>query len=87
MRFSFHSVVLTTLLATVHPLSATTLIPSNNSLLYYQAGGGQDVPLPAFYSRASIPINVNSKVGLGFNCGAFNPTVAFSNSLNNMISH
>jgi integrating conjugative element protein (TIGR03755 family) len=58
------------------------LIPAVKSGLYYQMGGGDDIPLPAFYDTSYIPLNANSDVGLGFDCGAFNPIAAITNSLN-----
>ncbi len=61
---------------------SSNLIPNNQSGLYYQMGGGDDVPLPAFYDTAAIPLKVESEVGLGFNCGAFNPVTSIKNSLN-----
>ena len=60
------------------------LIPAVKSGLYYQIGGGNDVPLPAFYNTSTIPLDVDGDVGLGFNCGAFNPVASIKNSLNNI---
>lgn len=64
--------------------SSSTLIPDSDGLFYYELGGGADVPMPAFYDTTAMPIDVDSEVGLGFNCGAFNPVVSLTNSLNNM---
>lgn len=60
------------------------LIPAVKSGLYYQMGGGNDVPLPAFYNTNTIPLDVDGDIGLGFNCGAFNPVASIKNSLNNI---
>jgi integrating conjugative element protein (TIGR03755 family) len=61
---------------------AEGLIPSIQSGFYYQLGGGNDVPLPAFYDTSYIPLNANSDVGLNFDCGAFNPIASIKHSLN-----
>lgn len=61
---------------------AANLIPTANSGLYYQIGGGDDVPMPAFYDTTYVPLEAASDVGLGFDCGAFNPTASIRNSLN-----
>ncbi|MCW5588134.1 MAG: integrating conjugative element protein [Legionellales bacterium] len=58
------------------------LIPAVKSNFYYQMGGGDDVPLPAFYNTSTIPLNAEGDVGLGFDCGAFNPIASIKNSLN-----
>ena len=58
------------------------LIPAIGSGFYYKMGGGNDVPLPAFYNTAYIPLTVDGSVGLGFDCGVFNPASSISNSLN-----
>jgi len=58
------------------------LIPAIKSGFYYQMGGGDDVPLPAFYETSYLPLNVEGDVGLGFDCGAFNPIASIKNSLN-----
>ncbi len=61
---------------------ANGLIPAVKSGLYYQLGGGQDVPLPAFYETSYVPLSAGSDVGLGFDCGAFNPLSSITHSLN-----
>ncbi|MCP3679093.1 MAG: hypothetical protein GY782_01960 [Gammaproteobacteria bacterium] len=73
-----------TLIATLIPSQtlSSNLIPSESSDLYYEIGGGNDIPLPAFYDSSYIPLNANAQVGLGFNCGIFNPQAALTNSLN-----
>lgn len=60
------------------------LIPALESGFYYRIGGGNDVPLPAFYSTSYLPLRVDSDVGLGFDCGDFNPVASIRNSLNNI---
>lgn len=65
---------------------AESLIPAVESGFYYKLGGGEDVPLPAFYDTTFIPLNADSDIGLGFNCGAFNPVASLTNSLNQIKS-
>ena len=65
---------------------ADNLVPATRSGLYYQLGGGDDIPLPAFYDTSYIPLDAGSNVGLGFDCGAFNPVASIKNSLNEIKS-
>ncbi len=58
------------------------LIPAGNSSLYYKMGGGQPVPIPAYSGAQSVPLQVEGSVGLGYNCGVFNPASSITNSLN-----
>ncbi|MCP4475327.1 MAG: integrating conjugative element protein [Gammaproteobacteria bacterium] len=76
------------LLSSIHDVSATTtsLVPLENSGFYYEIGGGNDIPLPAFYDTGYIPLRVNSQVGLGMNCLSFNPIAAMTDSLNQIKS-
>lgn len=70
------------LLSSCQLVYSDNLIPAIKSGLYYQMGGGDDVPMPAFYNTSYLPLEVNSDVGLGFDCGAFNPVASITNSLN-----
>lgn len=65
---------------------ADNLIPAIKSDFYYKMGGGDDIPLPAFYNTSYLPLDVDSNVGLGFDCGAFNPVASITNSLNEIKS-
>lgn len=58
------------------------LIPTADSPWYYKLGGGQSVGNPAYRSTHSIPLHVEGDVGLGYNCGVFNPNLSITNSLN-----
>jgi integrating conjugative element protein (TIGR03755 family) len=44
------------------------------------------VPLPAFYDTKYYSIKAEGEIGLGFDCGAFNPTISLKNSLNQIKS-
>lgn len=58
------------------------LIPAVKSGMYYEMGGGEDIALPAFFDTSYIPLNADSDVGLGFDCGIFNPATSIRDSLN-----
>src|ERR1700733_13138828 len=82
--------IITSLIASivlVHSMSyAKNIIPGSNSGLYYQLGGGDDVPMPAFYDTNHLPLQASGDVGLGFDCGAFNPVTSITNTLNEIKS-
>ncbi|PIQ43254.1 MAG: integrating conjugative element protein [Gammaproteobacteria bacterium CG11_big_fil_rev_8_21_14_0_20_46_22] len=58
------------------------LVPAIKSGMYYKMGGGDDIALPAFFDTSYIPLNADSDVGLGFDCGIFNPATSIRDSLN-----
>ncbi len=58
------------------------LIPTADAPWYYTLGGGQSVANPAYRSAHTIPLHVEADVGLGYNCGVFNPKLSITNSLN-----
>ena len=58
------------------------LIPTNDNPFYYKMGGGQSIASPAFNGAQSVPLRVEGDVGLGYNCGLFNPKLSITNSLN-----
>jgi integrating conjugative element protein (TIGR03755 family) len=62
------------------------LIPTGSNSLYYRLGGGQGIALPAYNGAASVPLSVDGDVGLGYNCGVFNPQLSITNSLNAIAS-
>jgi hypothetical protein len=49
-------------------------------------GGGLDIPMPANENTTSIPLNVESNIGLSYNCGVFDPKLSITNSLNDIES-
>jgi len=60
----------------------TDLIPTNDNSFYYQMGGGKSIAAPAYQGASSIPLHVEGDLGLGYNCGVFNPMLSITNSLN-----
>ena len=87
MRFFMNSAVLIMFSFLSFSIAqADSLIPAVESGFYYKLGGGQDIPLPAFYDTTFIPLDVDGNIGLGFNCGAFNPIMALTDSLNQIKS-
>ena len=56
--------------------------PAQNQGFYYQIGGGEAVPPPANTTVVTIPLNASVDVNLGYNCGAFDPTLSMKNLLN-----
>jgi integrating conjugative element protein (TIGR03755 family) len=64
----------------------SSLIPTGNNPFYYRLGGGMDIPMPANESTTTIPLDVDSNVGLGYNCGVFDPKLSITNSLNDIDS-
>jgi integrating conjugative element protein (TIGR03755 family) len=59
-----------------------SIIPSGNSPFYYQLGGGQAIPIPAFIDQQTIPLRVEGGIGLGYNCGVFDPLASIVNAFN-----
>ena len=53
------------------------LIPTNDSDFYYRIGGGHSVPVPAYDGTVRVPLNAEGEVGLGYNCGIFNPAILY----------
>lgn len=63
-------------------LGQADLVPTGNNAFYYKMGGGQATPVPAYNGASSVPLDVNSNIGLGYNCGLFNPKLSITDSLN-----
>lgn len=59
-----------------------SLVPGDTNGLYYRIGGGDVTPLPYAPNDDDIDLNVNGNVGLGYNCGVFNPEMSIVDSLN-----
>ena len=60
------------------------LVPSSGQagVFYYELGGGNDSPMPAFLDTNTIPLTVGGNTGLGYNCGVFNPKLSIENAIN-----
>lgn len=65
---------------------ASPIIPTGNSnnVLYYQIGGGSDYTLPPVDNTTAINLLAGADLGLGNQCGMFNPAVSIQNTLNNL---
>src|SRR5262245_9922929 len=65
---------------------ASPVIPvgNNNNVLYYQIGGAQDYALPPVQATSPINLKANADLGLGNQCGMYNPAVSIQNTLNNL---
>lgn len=73
---------LSLIVLTLPLIAHADLIPTDNNTFYYKMGGGQDIPVPAYSGAASVPLHVDANVGLGYDCGLFNPKLSITNSLN-----
>ena len=51
---------------------------------YYQIGGGSDYTLPAAPYATPIDLSVQANLGLGNQCGMYNPAISISNTLNDL---
>lgn len=62
------------------------IIPTGNenNTLYYRMGGGADFPLPPVQNNQTINLSAGADLGAGYTCGAFNPALSISNTLNNL---
>ncbi len=66
----------------VSNMALADLVPTGNGGLYYRMGGGQNLPQPSNYDTQSLSLNAQGQVGLGYNCGVFNPKLSIMNSMN-----
>jgi len=62
----------------------SSLIPGDTNGLYYRIGGGEVTTLPYAPSNDEIDLDVNGNIGLGYNCGVFNPEMSLMNSFNQL---
>ena len=65
---------------------ASSIIPTgdNMSHFYYQMGGGSDYRLPVAPYSTPIDLSVQANLGLGNQCGMYNPAISISNTLNDL---
>ncbi len=60
-----------------------TIPGASQSSMYYAMGGGNTVP--AAPSTANVQtVSIGGAMGLGYNCGTFNPSASITNSLNGL---
>ena len=64
--------------------SSTALVPGDTGGMYYRLGGGDVTPLPYTDGGRNFNLNFDGNAGLGLNCGSFDPTASFVNSMNGM---
>lgn len=57
--------------------------PEDDSLFYYQIGGGRDVALPPGLNITTIDLSLNAHAS-ALNCSGFDPLVAIESSLDNL---
>lgn len=62
---------------------ASDMVPVK-SHYYYDLGGGSDFILPPVQTTTTLRIGGDVNTNLGLNCGAFNPGVSLTNSLNDL---
>lgn len=62
------------------------IIPTgnNDNTLYYKIGGASDYALPPVLETAVINMAAGADLGLGNQCGMFNPAVSIQNTLNHL---
>ena len=62
------------------------IIPTgnNDNALYYKIGGASDYALPPVQDTAVINLAAGADLGLGNQCGMFNPAVSIQNTLNHL---
>lgn len=79
--------LLLTFLMTTHMTTyASDIIPigHGNNKLYYNIGGSNDFAYPPVSNTQTTLLKTNSGLGLGFSCGAYNPALSITNSINNL---
>lgn len=72
----------------LHTLSsqANDIIPigENNNVLYYRIGGGSNFSLPPINDNQTIRLGADADLSAGYSCGAFNPALSITNTLNDL---
>ena len=76
------SLVLAFFLMADHSLMAAEA-PSDDSLFYYQIGGGRDVAIPPSLNITTIDFSFSAQ-GSALSCNGFDPMVAIESSLDNL---
>lgn len=65
---------------------ASDIIPTGNAnnALYYKIGGGADYALPPVEDTQTMNLGANADLSMGNTCGAFNPALSISDTLNSL---
>lgn len=65
---------------------ANNIIPlgTHENNLYYKMGGGSDFTLPPVSDTTTMTLNAGADLSAGLSCGAFNPALSITNSMNNL---
>ena len=66
--------------------SASDIFPvgQGNNKLYYKIGGSKDFAFPPVSDTRTTVLNTNTNLGIGYSCGAYNPALSISNSINDL---
>jgi integrating conjugative element protein (TIGR03755 family) len=81
-KYRLQKLMIATAMITLSVIAKADLVPTGNNPFYYKMGGGQEIAVPAYGGASSVPLHVEGDVGLGYNCGLFNPKLSITNSLN-----
>ena len=67
-------------------LLAQPVIPVGQSpnALYYQLGGASDIRRPTAMNAQALELKAEVDLGLGRQCGFYNPALSIQNSLNHL---
>ena len=63
---------------------ASPIIPTSMDRFYYQIGGASDYSPPAASYAAPIDLSVQANIGMGKQCGMYNPAISITNTLNDL---
>lgn len=87
MKLKYKIILLSIISAAfISNVNASDIIPTGNSnnSLYYKIGGGSDYALPPVQNTQTINLGADADLGAGYTCGAFNPALSISNTLNDL---
>lgn len=62
--------------------SALTAAPTEDSMFYYQIGGGEPITVAPNPAVLTAPLSLALSGGLNYSCGKFDPTLGLANALN-----
>lgn len=84
--FSSSLALLLCIPATLIAATSNSIMPSGNSnnALYYKIGGASDYAMPPVQDTTTINLGAGGNLGLGDQCGMFNPALSIQNTMNNL---